>query len=325
MRRREIVALIGGAATAWPLAVRAQPSRTWRVGFLHPGQSATVALRLVAFREGLGTPEGGGAADVEIIERVASNRIDQLPAMAAELVKAGVHAICAVSPPAMRAAKDATGAVPIVAMDLESDPVANGWAASLGRPGGNVTGVFLDLPDFTAKCVQLLREAVPGMSKLALLWHPASGPLQLEAARKAAAAFALTGEVFEVSQTVEFEPTFRAMGDARAGGVLMLSSPLFGGNPQGMAELARKNRLPAINQFPDFAEQGGLLAYGPELQGMFRQAGAMTRRILQGTPAAQLPIDRPVRFRLVANLKTATALGLDLPPSLIARADEVIE
>jgi putative ABC transport system substrate-binding protein len=260
-----------------------------------------------------------------VLERVAQDRIDELPSLAATLVAASVQAICAVSPPGVQAARGATGTIPIIVVDLESDPVANGWAASLARPGGNLTGVFLDLPDFTAKCVQLLREAVPGMGKLALLWHPASGSLQLAAARKAAASIGLAIQVFEVSSVAEFEPAFRAMAAGGASGLLMLSAPLFSGNPKELVDLVRAHRLPAMNQFPDFAEKGGLLAYGPDVQSMFRQVGAMTRRILQGAAAGGLPIERPVRFRLVVNLKAAAALGATLPPTLLARADEVIE
>jgi putative ABC transport system substrate-binding protein len=147
----------------------------------------------------------------------------------------------------------------------------------------------------------------------------------LQAARKAAAGLSLTAEVFEVSRSAEFEPAFRSMAAARAGGLLMLSSPLFASNPRRLADLALQNRLPAMNQFTEFAERGGFLAYGPDLQVLFRQAGMMTRRILGGLAPAQMPLDRPVRFRLMANLKTANALGLDVPPSFVGRADEVIE
>ena len=290
MRRREVLAGLGAAATiSGPRSGRAEVAG-WRIGFLHPGQSTAVAFRVGGFREGLGKPDGGGEAVV--VERVAQDRIDELPSLAATLVAASVQAICAVSPPGVQAARGATGTIPIIVVDLESDAVANGWAAGLARPGGNLTGVFLDLPDFTAKCVQLLREAMPGMAKLALLWHPASGLLQLTAARAAAASMGIAIEVVEVSRVAEFEAAFRAMASSGANGLLMLSAPLFSGNPKELADLARAHRMPAMNQFPDFAEKGGLLAYGPDVQSMFRQAGAMTRRILQGVPAGQLPIDR---------------------------------
>ena len=314
-----------GSASACPLAVRAQQPRTWRIGFLHPGQSALVSNRIVAFRDGLGAPSLRDAADAEIVVRLANEQIDKLPAMAIDLVGQNVQAICAVSPPAVRAAREATQSVPIVAMDLESDPVANGWAASLAHPGGNVTGIFLDLPGFNAKSLQLLRETVPALNKVAVFWHPVSGNLQLEAVRGAAAALKVAMQVFEVSRPSEFESAFQAAARSQCAGVLMLSSPLFGGNPQLLADLALQNRLPAINIFPDFAQKGGLLGYGPELQNLFMQAGVLVRKILQGNAIAELPIERPTRFKLVANLVTARGFGLIMPTSILLSADEVIE
>jgi putative tryptophan/tyrosine transport system substrate-binding protein len=210
-------------------------------------------------------------------------------------------------------------------MDLESDPVADGWATSLAHPGSNVTGVFLDLPGFSAKTLQLLREAVPGLSKVAALWLPASGPRQLEAVRSAAAALELTLEVFEVGRPSEFEAAFQAAAKSKASGALMLSAPLFVGNPQILADLALVNRLPAISIFPNFAQKGGLIAYGPDLLELYPQAGVMTRKLLQGASAADLPIERPTRFKLVVNLKTARELGLTMPTSILLSADEVIE
>jgi putative tryptophan/tyrosine transport system substrate-binding protein len=327
MRRREFIGLAGGAAgaaAAWPLAVRAQQLPKRRVGFLHPGPDAAVtASRIAAFRDGLAPADLRDATDTEIVARFADNQLDRLPALGAELVGQGVQVICAAAPPAVRAAKQVTSSVPIIAMDLESDPIANGWAASLARPGGNVTGIFLDVPGFSAKTLQLLNEAVSGIAKVAVLWHPAGGPLQLEAARTAAATLKVTLEVFEVSRPSDFDGVFQAMSKAQAAGVLMLSSPLFAQNPQILASLALSNRLPAISIFPDFAQEGGLIAYGPDL--LSPQAGVMTRKLLQGAAAADLPIERPTRFKLVANLKTARALGLTTPTSILLSADEVIE
>jgi putative ABC transport system substrate-binding protein len=324
MRRRDFIGLIVGTGCAWPSA-HAQQSRNWRIGFLHPGQSALVSKRIVAFREGLGAPGLREAADAEIVVRLANEQSEKLPAMAVDLVGQGVQAICAVSPPAVRAARAATQRVPIVAMDLESDPVANGWAASLAHPGGNVTGVFLDLPGFNAKSLQLLRDAVPSLTKVAVFWHPVSGNLQLDAVRKAAAALDVTIEIFEVSRPADFAPAFQAAANSQCNGVLMLSAPLFGGNPQLLADLAIQSRLPAINIFPDFPQKGGLLGYGPELQNLFMQSGVLVRKILQGNAIADLPVERPTRFKLVANLVTARAFGLTMPTSILLSADEVIE
>ena len=325
MRRRDFLKFVIGSGSALPLSVNAQRPKGWRVGFLHPGQSALVSNRVVAFREGLGSSGIREAADAEIVVRLANEQIDKLPTMALELVQQSVQAICAVSPPAVRAARDVTQSIPIVAMDLESDPVANGWAASLAHPGGNITGIFLDLPGFNAKSLQLLREAVPALTKVAVFWHPVSGKLQLDAVRKAAVALGVAMEMFEVSSPADFEPAFQAAAMSQCAGVLMLSSPLFGGNPQLLADLALQYRLPAINIFPDFAQKGGLMGYGPELQNLFTQAGVLVRKILQGNAIADLPVERPTHFRLVANLVTARALGLTVPTSILLSADEVIE
>jgi putative tryptophan/tyrosine transport system substrate-binding protein len=325
MRRRDFIKLAIGSGSAWPLSVNSQQSKRWRIGFLHPGQSALVSNRIIAFREGLAASGPRETADAEIIVRLANEQIDKLPAMALELVQQNVQAICAVSPPAVHAAREISRSIPIVAMDLESDPVANGWATSLAHPGGNVTGIFLDLPGFNAKSLQLLCEAVPALSKVAVFWHPVSGNLQLEAVRNAAVALGVAMEMFEVSRPSDFEPAFQAAARSQSTGVLMLSSPLFGGNPQLLADLALQNRLPAINIHPDFAQKGGLIGYGPELQKLFMQSGVLVGKVLQGNAIADLPVERPTRFKLVANLVTARALGLTLPTSILLSADEVIE
>jgi|SRR5450631_1730261 putative ABC transport system substrate-binding protein len=325
MRRRDFIQIVAGTAAGWPSAVRAQQPAKWRIGFLHPGLSTTMALRIASFREGLGSGSLREAADADIVVRAANEQPDKLPAMAVELVKQGVQAIFALAPAAVSAAREATSSVPIIAMDLESDPVANGWAASLAHPGGNVTGIFLDLPGFSAKTLQLLRETVPGIPKVAVLWHPASGSLQLESVRTAASALNVMLEVFEVSRPADFDGVFQAMAKSQATGVLMLSSPLFADNPRLLADLALRNRLPAINTFPDFAQNGGLIGYGPDLESLLKQAAVLTRKVLQGASVGDLPIERPTRFKLVANLKTASALGLTLPTSILLSADEVIE
>jgi putative ABC transport system substrate-binding protein len=326
MRRREFIQLIAGTAAGWPVAGYPQQRPKLRVGFLNPNSPNPVtAQRMAAFSDGIG--QGGLAqiAEIEMVARFADNQLDRLPALAQELVEQGVRAICAAAPAAVGAARRATSAIPIVAMDLESDPVADGWAMSLAHPGSNVTGVFLDLPGFSAKTLQLLRDAVSGLSKVAVLWLPASGLRQLEAVRGAAAALELTLQVFEVKRPSEFEGALQEAAKSKASGVLMLSSPLISSSPQLLADLALANRLPAISIFPDFAQKGGLLAYGPDLLELYPQAAVMTRKLLQGAPAADLPIERPTRFKLIANLKTASALGLTLPTSILLSADDVIE
>jgi putative ABC transport system substrate-binding protein len=225
----------------------------------------------------------------------------------------------------VHAAYTATKTVPIVAVDLESDPVASGWAASLGRPGGNVTGVFLDLPELSAKCLQLLRETAPKLTKLGVLWDPATGLVPLQALERVMASLYFPMQVQQVRRAGDFEGAFRAIGQAEGSGLLLLPSPLVSSNLQLVADLSLAHRFPAITLFPDFGHAGGLLAYGPDLTRLFRQAGALTRKILDGANPAEQPIERPARFQLVVNLKTAEALGVTVPTSVLLLADEVVE
>jgi putative tryptophan/tyrosine transport system substrate-binding protein len=218
-----------------------------------------------------------------------------------------------------------TATIPIVAVDLETDPVAAGLAESLGQPGRNVTGVFLDLAEVSAKCLQLLEEIIPRLERVGVLWDPSTGPYQLAAVEKAAAAGGTMLHVHRTDTLNQVDEAFRSVREQGAEAALILSSPLFAGNSAKVAEFAVRDRLAAITLFPEFARNGGLLAYGPDLQALFRQGGAMARRILQGVESRHLPIERPSRFELVINAKTARTLGLDLPTSLLAFADEVIE
>jgi putative ABC transport system substrate-binding protein len=323
MKRRDFIAascvtLLGSV----PLA-QAQARR--RIGFLHPSPEGIASLRLAAFREGLRVSDGRGELDVEIITRFAGGNVTRLPALARELVGAEIAALLAVSPTGVHAAFQASSVIPIITVDLESDPVASGWVRGLARPGRNISGVFLDLPDFSGKCLQILREAVPGLAKAGILWDPAVGTVQLEAVQNAAAGLGITLAVMKVAAPAEFEAAIRAMLQQEVRGAMMLSSPLFSANSRLLAYLVQQGRLPAISLFPEFAEEGGLLAYGPDLQVLFRQAGAMTRKVLDGTRPDVLPIERPTHFRLVINLKSARALRLQLSETLLGRADEAIE
>ena len=240
-------------------------------------------------------------------------------------VKDRVEAIVAAGPPGVQATRSATADIPVIAIDLESDPVGSEWVASLARPGGNVTGVFLDFPTFSAKCLQLFIEARPALAGLGVLWDPTTGTLQLGAVETAARELGIDLQIFEARRLADIADVFYGLDLARVQGVLVLSSPLFGGNPQLLADLALRRHVPTISLFPDIAREGGLLAYGPDIQGLYRQVGAMVRKVLQGAKPADLPVERPVRFQLIANLKTAKKLGLELPSMLLARADEVIE
>lgn len=328
MRRRAFIAVLAGAAAGVLPQKPTMASRKARVGFLTLGAegSSLVDGRVASLRDGLTSGRGGlDSGDLELIERRSGGAVDRLVPMAADLVAQDVQVICAISPPAVRAAREATKAIPIVALDLESDPVASGWAASLAHPGGNVTGIFLDIPGFNAKTLQMLGEVVPGIRSVAVLWHRASGSLQLDALRAAAASLGVTLDVFEVNSAADFDGAFAAMRKAGARGVIMLSSSLFAGNLEPLAKLALREKLPAINTFPEYGASGGLIGYGPDLPSLFVQTGFLARKLLQGAAVADQPIERPTRFQLVANLKTAAALNLSLPPSILISADSVIE
>ena len=318
-RRALVPALAVLPATA---RAKTQPAR---VGFLYPRPSAVVEpLRLAAVREGLAEAARSNQP-VEIVVRVADGSAERLRAHAGELAAARLDAIVAVSPSGVDAARDATRTTPIVAVDLETDPVAAGWVASLAKPGGNVTGVFFDVADFAAKCLQILAEAVPRLSRVGVLWDPSTGGYQRAAAEPSAARMGVALDLRPTNTLVDVELAVRALAADGVSALLILSSPLFGANTDAIAALANAARLPAIMLFPDFARYGGLVAYGPDLQDLFRRAGAMARQIVDGARASELPVERPVRFNLVLTLRTARALALGLPPLLLARADEVVE
>ncbi|HYV87790.1 MAG TPA: ABC transporter substrate-binding protein, partial [Candidatus Polarisedimenticolia bacterium] len=328
-RRREFITLLGasfgGMVAGWPLAANAQHvAKNWKIGVLHPGQAAAVDARITAIREGLNRPDSQ-ASGLELVVRLADGNLSRLPALATELVNDRVDVIVAAGPPAVQAASGATATTPVIAIDLESDPVAIGFIASLARPGRNITGVFLDFPDFSAKCLQLLIESVPALAGVGVLWDPTTGSQQLDEVKRAAQGLSVRVEVFEARRVADVADAFYALDAARIQGVVVLSSPLFGGNPQMVADLAIKRNVPTISLFPDIAREGGLLAYGPDIQGLYRQAGAMARKVLDGARPAETPAERPTRFQLVANLRTAKRLGITLPTSILLRADETIE
>ena len=302
MKRREFITLLGGTA-ALPIAALAQQARNNRkLGVLHPGQAAAVNSRLTAIREGL-NDAGQRDSGVELVTRLADGDLSRLPALAENLVNTRVDAILAAAPPAVQAASGATKSIPVIALDLESDPVTSGFIASLARPGGNVTGVFLDFPEFSAKCLQMLIETIPTLASLAVLWDPTTGSLQLKSVEAAAQGFGVSVKVFEARRVADIAEAFYSLDRSHVQGVLILSSPLFGGNPQMIADLAVRRTVPTISLFPDIAREGGLLAYGPEIEALYRQAAGMARKVLDGARVAELPAERPTRFQLVANLR----------------------
>jgi putative ABC transport system substrate-binding protein len=256
--------------------------------------------------------------------RSAGGKPDTLPALSAELIQRKVDVLYATGPAAIRAARGATTTVPIVALDLESDPVQAGWARSIARPGGNITGLFLDLADLAGKWLQLLREAAPGIRRAGVVWDSTTGRGQLTAAKTAAQGLGIELHVMEFQRAEELDPALE--GGMRAGSraVVLLSSPLISVGSTHIAEFMVKHRLPAISPFRRFADAGGLMSYGPDFDNFRRRAAAFVDQILKGAKAGDLPIERPTKHEMVINARTATTLGLRIPQALLMRADEVI-
>ena len=321
MQRRVFLGVLGGAA-AWPLAARAQQTRILKVGVLYPGLATSAVPRVAAFREGL---HNGGIApgDVEVIVLSAEGDPNRVARLALELVERNVDVLVPISALSVKAVRTVTG-IPIVAFDLETDPIGSGLIGSLAHPGSNVTGLFLDFPEFSKKWLELLKEAVGALSNVGILRDPGTGLTQLTAVQ-AAALFNVRLDIMDVRGVTDLDNAFLEASQRNVGAVIMLGSPIFGTNPQRIASLALRYRLPAITVFPEFAREGGLMAYGPNLLDAFRETGGMVAKVLKGAKPADLPVQLPTKFELVINLKTAKALGLTLPPTLLARADEVIE
>ena len=248
-----------------------------------------------------------------------------LAPLAAELTKLHPDLIHAVARPGVAAIHAATATIPVVALDLESDPVASGFVKTLPRPGGNLTGVFMDFPELAGKWLEILKTAVPTLARVAVLWDPATGPAQLDAARTAAQVLKLTVYPVEARAIAEIDGAFRTAIRERSNGMIVLTSPIFNTGRRKIAELAARHRLPTLLPFPGYAKDGGLVSYGPDVMTMYAQAATLAVKILAGTRPADIPVQRPTRFTLSLNVKTAKALGVTLPPTLLARADEVFE
>ncbi len=257
--------------------------------------------------------------------RNAEGRYDRLPEFIAELVRLKVDVIVVGAPAGARAAQQAATTTPFVVIDLESDPIESGFVSSLSRPGGNLTGLFLDMPELTGKWLEPLKEAAPTLSRVAVLWDSTTGTPQVRATEAGARALALQAQTFAVGGPGNLSSVLEAIRRTRPGGLVVLSSPLLLHERQRLADFAAKSRLPAISMFRDFAEAGGLMANGPISTDMLQRAGTVIDRILKGAKPADVPIERPTKFELIINVKTAKALGLTIPQSLLLRADQVIE
>lgn len=295
------------------------------VGILHSGRRDLTFPSVVALRQGLralGRLEG---QNVKLEYRWADAKVDVLPQLAGELVRLNVDVLYASGPQAMRAALAASRTVPIVGDNLEDDPVADGLVASISRPGGNLTGFFLNLPDLTAKWLQLIREVIPGARRVAVLCDATTNSSQLRAATAAARAAIMDLRVLEVRRSTEYATVLKTSLKERPHALVQLSSPLIRQASPLVADFTLRNRLPATSMFRLFAEAGGLMTYGPDLPAFFSRTASYVDRILKGANPGDLPIEQPATFELLVNLKTARGLGLTIPPALLARADQVIE
>jgi putative ABC transport system substrate-binding protein len=327
--RRTFLASTGAVFLAAPLAAEAQQAaKVARIGFLVTSLAASPRWT-ESFHQGLrdlGYVEG---RNVVIEYRDAEGKADRLPALAAELVALKVDVIVASGTPAALATKQATSTLPIV-FTAVADPVTSRLVTSLAQPGGNVTGLSVLAPELVGKCLEQLKQAVPGVSRVAVLWQPGgvgdrTEREMLKEAEVAARALGMRLQFVEARGPEDFDRAFSEMTRARAGALAVLTSSMLFGERRRLVDLAAKNRLPAVYPWREGVDAGGLMAYGPDLADLLRRAATYVDKILKGAKPADLPVEQPTKFELVINLKTAKALGLMIPQSLLGRADEVIQ
>jgi ABC-type uncharacterized transport system substrate-binding protein len=324
MRRREFLGVLGGAAAAWPRVARAQQVGSIpKIGLLWPGVSPPASPRMDAFRQGLreaGLVEG---QDVQVELRYAQRGLQQLPELAAELVRLNVNVIVSAGDLGPRVAQAATTTIPIVAMS--DDVLGAGIVSSLSHPGGITTGLTILSPELNAKRLDVLRDLIPGLSRVAALWDASAAPSQITATENAARLLNIKLQILEIRGREELAAAFNAAMNEKADALNVFSSPFLASLYQEIITLAAERRLPAIYQWKEHAEAGGLVSYGPSLVGMWRQCAMIAVKILRGAKPGDLPVEQPSKFELVVNAKTAKSLGLTIPPVLFIRADEVIE
>jgi putative ABC transport system substrate-binding protein len=324
MKRREFISLLGGGTVAWPFAARAQQAKVPTIGFLGANSAATQSRLSAAFVQRLREHGWIEGRNVAIEYRWGEGRAERFAEIAAEFVRLKVDVIVTSGTPPVLAAKQATAVIPIV-FAAAGDPVGTGLVASLARPGGNVTGLSNQSGELGPKKLEILREAVPGLRRLAILvnvGNPAA-ILDMREAQTAANTLGLEVSTLEIRQAEDIAPAFEALGRAQA--LYVVYDPLVGTYRIRINTLALEARLPTMHGLRDYVEAGGLLSYGPNIPDLFQRAGDYVDKILRGSKPADIPVEQPTRFELVINLKTAKALGLDVSPTLLARADDVIE
>ena len=321
--RRVFVASISGAAlTAWPGRLSAQATNG-KIGYVHPITISPSHITFAILRkewQRLGYVEGE-----TLLARSGERDLERLPALFRDLIGKGVGVLVVVGADAVRLAAATTRTAPIVAIDMETDPVQTGLAESYSRPGGNVTGLFLDLPTLATKWIGLMLEVVPGLERVVFAWQPSSGRNQLDIALGAARALGIEAVVMETEVSDDFAAKFLQLAGPKRTGIIQLTFPGITTVSARYAEAARSHRLPTMSFLGAAAKDGILMSYGPKQEDYFPRAIHMADRILRGDKVGDVPIERPTKFEFVVNLKTATALGLTVPPMLLARADQVIE
>ncbi len=324
MRRREFFMLLGAAAAVWPLAALAeQTAKLPSLGFLTAGDGS---VGLPALLEGLRQLGWIERKTIVIEYRYAENRNDRLPELAAELVRLNVDVIVAAGTLAPLAAKRATATIPIV-MTSAGDPLGTGLISSLARSGGNVTGLSLMSPDLSGKRLELLKQIVPALARVAIIWN-ADNPypaLVFRQTENAARLLKLEAQSLEVRTPDDLNSALEAAVRGKANALITVEDPLTVNHRKQIADFAAKNRLPTISGLREYVDAGGLLSYGPALADLYRRAANYVDKILKGAKPSELPVEQPTKFELVINLKTAKALGLAIPPDMLAIADEVIE
>jgi putative ABC transport system substrate-binding protein len=330
MQRREFITLLGASTFAWPLAARAQHATGMRrVAFLHPyaENDAEVLARVIAFREGLEALGWTENRNVRIENRYSGGDLGRIRAYATELVHSAPHLIVGSGTPITAALKEATSTIPII-FNLVNDPVGQGFVASLSRPGGNVTGfTFIDFP-LIGKWLEMIKEIAPGVRHVALMFDPDTTPFypaflhELEAANKS---LAVELSASPVHNEAEVEAAITALAGEPGGSLIAAPDAFINNHRQVIMTLTERHRLPAVYGFRQFAREGALISYGPDTADMVRRSAGYVDRILKDERPADLPVQAPTKYELVINLKTAKAIGLEIPPALLAHADEVIE